>query len=63
MLQKLNENSALRMFNQTKVMSDTALAKFLKIREKWDPKELFPNYKKFVKAHDKINRLQNKAQL
>lgn len=51
------------MLNQTKVMSDTALAKFLKIREKWDPKELFPNYKKFVKAHDKINRLQNKAQL
>ncbi|KAH7165256.1 oxidoreductase, FAD-binding protein [Dactylonectria macrodidyma] len=47
----------------TKVLSDTALAKFLKIREKWDPKELFPNYKKFVKAHDKINRLQNKAQL
>ncbi|KAH8703029.1 oxidoreductase, FAD-binding protein [Talaromyces proteolyticus] len=47
----------------TKVFSDTALAKFLKIRAKWDPKELFPNYKKFVQAHDKINRLQNKPSL
>ncbi|RSL45663.1 hypothetical protein CEP54_014184 [Fusarium duplospermum] len=46
-----------------KVLSDTALAKFLKIREKWDPNELFPNYKAFVRAHDKINRLQNRSQL
>lgn len=41
---------------QGKVMSDTALAKFLKIRQKWDPKGLFPNYKKFIETHDKINR-------
>ncbi|UPK96345.1 hypothetical protein LCI18_007280 [Fusarium solani-melongenae] len=46
-----------------KVLSDTALAKFLRVREKWDPNELFPNYKAFVRAHDKINRLQNRSQL
>ncbi|RSL38637.1 hypothetical protein CEP53_014707 [Fusarium sp. AF-6] len=46
-----------------KVLSDSALAKFLKIREKWDTNELFPNYKAFVRAHDKINRLQNRSQL
>lgn len=48
---------------QCKVLSDTALAKFLRVREKWDPNELFPNYKAFVRAHDKINRLQNRSQL
>lgn len=37
-------------------MSDTALARFLEIREKWDPKGLFPNYKKFIETRDKINR-------
>ncbi|KAF2099879.1 oxidoreductase, FAD-binding protein [Rhizodiscina lignyota] len=46
-----------------KVMSDTALARFLRIRAKWDPNELFPNYKKFVETHDKINRLQSQCQL
>jgi len=40
-----------------KVLSDTALAKFLKIRQKWDPVGLFPNYKKFVAATDKMNAL------
>ncbi|KAK0383884.1 hypothetical protein NLU13_7976 [Sarocladium strictum] len=39
-----------------KPMSDTALARFLEIREKWDPKGLFPNYKKFIETRDKINR-------
>ncbi|KAF9888272.1 hypothetical protein FE257_008842 [Aspergillus nanangensis] len=47
----------------TKVMSDTALAKFLKIREKWDPQGLFPNYKAFVRAHEKMNKLENRAVL
>lgn len=37
-------------------MSDTALAKFLEIREKWDPMGLFPNYKKIIITRDKINR-------
>lgn len=36
-------------------MSDTALAKFLEIRQKWDPKGLFPNYKKLIITRDKIN--------
>lgn len=44
-------------------MSDTALAKFLRIREKYDPKELFPTYKAFIKASEKINKLQNKSRL
>ncbi|KAF5575480.1 6-hydroxy-D-nicotine oxidase [Fusarium pseudocircinatum] len=47
----------------SKVMSDTALAKFLRIREKYDPKELFPTYKAFVKTSEKINKLQNKSRL
>ncbi|KAF5025076.1 hypothetical protein F66182_2845 [Fusarium sp. NRRL 66182] len=46
-----------------KVLSDTALARFLKIREKWDPNELFPNYKTFIRAHDKINRLKARSEL
>ncbi|SPO05415.1 related to 6-hydroxy-D-nicotine oxidase [Cephalotrichum gorgonifer] len=46
-----------------KVMSDTALAKFLKIREKWDPKGIFPNYKKFIETHNKVNRGLNKAKI
>lgn len=37
-------------------MSDTALAKFLGIRQKWDPVGLFPNYKKLIITRDKINR-------
>ncbi|KAJ9642673.1 hypothetical protein H2204_002321 [Knufia peltigerae] len=45
-----------------KVLSDTALAKFLRIREKWDPKGLFPNYKTFIRAHDKMNALAAKTQ-
>lgn len=47
---------------QMKVLSDTALAKFLKIRQKWDPTGLFPNYKKFVQAADKMNALIAKSQ-
>ncbi|KAF9774580.1 hypothetical protein IL306_007393 [Fusarium sp. DS 682] len=47
----------------SKVLSDTALAKFLRIREKYDPKELFPTYKAFVKTSEKINKLQNKSRL
>jgi len=42
-------------------MSDTALAKFLKLREKWDPQGLFPNYKKFIETHEKINRMAMQA--
>lgn len=48
---------------QTKVLSDTALAKFLEVREKWDPWGLFPNYKKFIQTHDKINRMQAQGKL
>jgi hypothetical protein len=44
-------------------MTDTALAKFLKIREKWDPNGLFPAYKKIVETHDRVNKLQSKALL
>lgn len=44
-----------------RVMSDTALEKFLKIREKWDPKGLFPNYKKFIETHEKIRQMEAKA--
>ena len=44
-------------------MSDTALARFLDIRKKWDPKDLFPNYKKLVVTRDKINRATSKANL
>lgn len=39
-----------------RVLSDTALAKFLNIREQYDPKGLFPNYKAFVKTHAKIKK-------
>jgi len=46
-----------------KVLSDTALAKFCKIREKYDPQCLFPNYKKFIEAQDKFNRQKNMARL
>ncbi|TPX08044.1 uncharacterized protein E0L32_010244 [Thyridium curvatum] len=46
-----------------KVMSDTALARFLKIREKWDPKGIFPNYKKFIETHNKINQGLHKAKI
>jgi hypothetical protein len=44
-------------------MSDTALAKFLQIRAKWDPNDMFPNYKKFIKTNEKINKLLNKPSL
>ncbi|TPX18105.1 uncharacterized protein E0L32_011829 [Thyridium curvatum] len=44
-----------------RVLSDTALAKFLKIREKWDPKGLFPNYKKIVQTHEKMARLEKQG--
>lgn len=37
-------------------MSDTALSRFLEIREKWDPMGLFPNYKKLIITRDKINK-------
>jgi|SRR5688572_15865054 hypothetical protein len=50
----------LTVLLQNKVLSDTALAKFLRIREKWDPQSLFPNYKKFIQTHDKINKLNLK---
>ncbi|KJK79276.1 hypothetical protein H634G_05516 [Metarhizium anisopliae BRIP 53293] len=43
-----------------RVLSDTALAKFLKIREKWDPQGLFPNYKALVKTHDKMAQLEKR---
>ncbi|KAH8707126.1 oxidoreductase, FAD-binding protein [Phaeosphaeriaceae sp. PMI808] len=46
-----------------KPMSDTALAKFLQIRAKWDPKDMFPNYKQFLITKDKINRITNKSSL
>ncbi|RYP14191.1 hypothetical protein DL765_006552 [Monosporascus sp. GIB2] len=46
-----------------KVMSDRALARFLEIRERWDPKGLFPNYKRFIETHEKINRANYKARL
>ncbi|KAH8886572.1 oxidoreductase, FAD-binding protein [Thozetella sp. PMI_491] len=47
----------------TKVLTDTALAKFLTIRQKWDPNSLFPTYKAFVKTHEKINQLQKRGKL
>lgn len=47
----------------TKVLSDSALARFLQIREKYDPKGLFPTYKYFVKTHEKINKLQAQSKL
>ncbi|RMZ84309.1 hypothetical protein DV738_g502, partial [Chaetothyriales sp. CBS 135597] len=46
-----------------KVLTDTALARLLEIRAKYDPNELFPNYKKFVQTHDKINKLEAQAKL
>jgi hypothetical protein len=48
---------------QCKVLTDTALARLLEIRAKYDPGEMFPNYKKFVEAHDKINKLQLQPKL
>ncbi|EUC42270.1 hypothetical protein COCMIDRAFT_8128 [Bipolaris oryzae ATCC 44560] len=47
----------------SKPMSDTALAKFLQIRAKWDPNDMFPNYKSFIKTNEKINKLLNKPSL
>lgn len=44
-------------------MSDSALARFLQIRAKWDPKDLFPNYKHFVVTNKKINKLMTKPSL
>lgn len=44
-------------------MSDTALEKFLEIRRKWDPQGLFPNYKKFIETHERINRELNSSKL
>lgn len=44
-------------------MSDTALAKFLQIRTKWDPNDLFPTYKRFIKTHEKIDKLMTKPSL
>ncbi|KAJ4126954.1 hypothetical protein NW768_008575 [Fusarium equiseti] len=49
--------------SNTKVMTDSALAKLLQIREKWDPTGLFPNYMKIVETHERVNKLQNKALL
>ncbi|PYH40225.1 FAD-binding oxidoreductase [Aspergillus saccharolyticus JOP 1030-1] len=34
----------------TRVITDTALQKFLQIRDKYDPQGLFPNYQAFVRA-------------
>jgi hypothetical protein len=44
-------------------MSDIALEKFLKIRQRWDPKELFPNYKKIIATHQKVNNSVVKAKM
>ncbi|KAK7214369.1 hypothetical protein V2G26_002372 [Clonostachys chloroleuca] len=46
-----------------KVMSDVALEKFLKIRQRWDPQELFPNYKKIIATHHKVNNSVVKAKM
>lgn len=46
-----------------KPMSDSALERFLAIRAKYDPHDLFPTYKRFIQTRDKINRLLNKATL
>lgn len=48
---------------QTRVLSDTALARFLKIREKYDPQGLFPNYKAIVRTHAKMDKLDSLAKL
>jgi hypothetical protein len=37
-----------------KVMSDTALRKWLKAREKWDPDEVFVGHKGFASILDEI---------
>ncbi|PYH80560.1 hypothetical protein BO82DRAFT_403344 [Aspergillus uvarum CBS 121591] len=47
----------------TRVLSDTALAKFLKIREKYDPQGLFPNYRAIVRTHAKMDKLDSRAKL
>ncbi|RAK71444.1 FAD-binding oxidoreductase [Aspergillus fijiensis CBS 313.89] len=47
----------------TRVLSDTALARFLKIREKYDPQGLFPNYKAIVRTHAKMDKLDSLAKL
>jgi hypothetical protein len=44
-------------------MSDSALAKFLTIRAKYDPTDMFPNYKQFIKTNEKINKYINKPSL
>ncbi|KAF2220996.1 oxidoreductase, FAD-binding protein [Elsinoe ampelina] len=44
-------------------LSDTALDKFLTIREKWDPKGLFPNYKRFIETHKRVTALRKFARL
>ncbi len=38
-------------------MTDSALARFLDIRAKWDPNGLFPNYKRFVETHEKMRKM------
>jgi len=35
----------------------------LKIREKWDPKGLFPHYKSIVRTHERINQQKQGARL
>ncbi|KAF4552052.1 FAD-binding domain-containing protein 6 [Elsinoe fawcettii] len=44
-------------------LSNSALEKFLSIREKWDPMGLFPNYKRFIETHKKIDTLRNATKL
>ncbi|KAM3414782.1 hypothetical protein BST61_g9933 [Cercospora zeina] len=39
------------------VLTNSAFAKFNKIREKWDPKGLFPNYKTIARTHDRMKKL------
>ncbi|CAG9955604.1 unnamed protein product [Clonostachys rosea f. rosea IK726] len=61
----LDRNGTSRLFQPPvgKVMSDIALEKFLKIRQRWDPKELFPNYKKIIATHQKVNNSVVKAKM
>lgn len=49
--------------SQTRVLSDTALTKFLKIREKYDPNSIFPNYRKFIMAYEKMEKLERRNML
>lgn len=43
----------IRIFtNYSKIMSDTALKRWLHIRAKWDPAETFIGYRAFEKSLD-----------